>query len=175
MDNLCHTLAGAALGEAGLKQRTAFGMATLMIASNLPDVDVAVFATDTLAMSFRRGWTHGVIGQLVLPPVHQPDGTLGSRRGGDHRTGRRQRRDGEARRREARLAVAKQRRAGIEPAVVGAGQGGRVGDSAASYPRRQALSIGQRNALIWRRNGKVYRTCLQTLQARRHEALPQGR
>jgi inner membrane protein len=69
MDNLCHTLAGAALGEAGLKHRTAMGMATLIIASNLPDVDVAVFATDTLAMSFRRGWTHGVLALAILPAV----------------------------------------------------------------------------------------------------------
>ena len=28
-----------------------------------------VFATDTLAMSFRRGWTHGVLAQLTLPIV----------------------------------------------------------------------------------------------------------
>jgi inner membrane protein len=69
MDNLCHTLAGAALGEAGLKRRTAMGTATLMIASNLPDIDVAVFATDTLAMSFRRGWTHGVLALAVLPAI----------------------------------------------------------------------------------------------------------
>lgn len=69
MDNLCHTLAGAALGEAGLKHRTALGMSTLIIASNLPDVDVAVFATDVLAMSFRRGWTHGVLAMGVLPAV----------------------------------------------------------------------------------------------------------
>ena len=69
MDNLCHTLAGAALGEAGLKRQTRLGMATLMIASNLPDIDVAVFATDTLAMSFRRGWTHGVLAMAVLPAV----------------------------------------------------------------------------------------------------------
>jgi inner membrane protein len=69
MDNLCHTLAGAALGEAGLKRRTALGSATLMLASNLPDIDVAVFATDTLAMSFRRGWTHGVVAQVVLPAL----------------------------------------------------------------------------------------------------------
>ena len=67
MDNLCHTLAGAALGEAGLKRQTALGMGTLLIASNLPDIDVAVFATDTLAMSFRRGWTHGVLAMAVLP------------------------------------------------------------------------------------------------------------
>lgn len=67
MDNLCHSLAGAALGEAGLKQRTALGMSTLIIASNLPDIDVGVFATSTLAMSFRRGWTHGVLALVVLP------------------------------------------------------------------------------------------------------------
>ena len=69
MDNLCHTLAGAALGEAGLRRRTAMGTATLLIASNLPDIDVAVFATDTLAMSFRRGWTHGVLALAILPAL----------------------------------------------------------------------------------------------------------
>ena len=42
-------------------------MSTLVIANNLPDVDVGVFATQTLAMSFRRGWTHGVLAQLTLP------------------------------------------------------------------------------------------------------------
>jgi inner membrane protein len=67
MDNLCHTLAGAALGDAGLKRRTARGMATLLIASNIPDVDVLVFVTDTLPVSFRRGWTHGVLAMAVLP------------------------------------------------------------------------------------------------------------
>jgi inner membrane protein len=67
MDNLCHTLAGAALADAGLKRYTSRGMATLVIASNLPDIDVLVFATDTLPMSFRRGWTHGVLAMAVLP------------------------------------------------------------------------------------------------------------
>jgi len=67
MDNLCHTLAGAALGKAGLATRTRYGMATLMISANLPDIDVAVFLTDTLPMSFRRGWTHGVLAQVLLP------------------------------------------------------------------------------------------------------------
>ncbi|MEQ1575642.1 MAG: metal-dependent hydrolase, partial [Vicinamibacterales bacterium] len=67
MDNLCHTLVGAALGEAGLKRRTRFGCATLMIASNLPDLDVLVFATDAPAVAFRRGWTHGLVGQALLP------------------------------------------------------------------------------------------------------------
>jgi inner membrane protein len=67
MDNVCHSLLGAALGKAGLARRTALGMSTLVIANNLPDIDVAVFATDTLAMSFRRGWTHGVLAQASLP------------------------------------------------------------------------------------------------------------
>ena len=67
MDNLCHTLAGAALGKAGLASRTRYGMATLMVSANLPDIDVAVFLTDTLPMSFRRGWTHGILAQLTLP------------------------------------------------------------------------------------------------------------
>ena len=58
---------GAALGRAGLARHTPLGMSTLIIANNLPDVDVGVFATDTLAMSFRRGWTHGVLAQLTLP------------------------------------------------------------------------------------------------------------
>ena len=69
MDNLCHTLTGAALGKAGLAERTRFGMATLMVAANLPDIDVGVFLTDTLPVSFRRGWTHGVLAQVTLPIV----------------------------------------------------------------------------------------------------------
>ncbi len=67
MDNLCHTLAGAALGEAGLNRRTRLAATTLMIASNLPDIDVLVFATGTPPVAFRRGWTHGVLAQVLLP------------------------------------------------------------------------------------------------------------
>ena len=67
MDNVCHTLTGAALGEAGLKRRTRYGSAALMISANLPDLDVLVFASDTMPVSFRRGWTHGIAAQLLLP------------------------------------------------------------------------------------------------------------
>ena len=67
MDNLCHTLAGAAIGEAGLKGRTRFGNPALIIAANLPDVDVLVFLTGTPPVAFRRGWTHGVLAQALLP------------------------------------------------------------------------------------------------------------
>lgn len=69
MDNFCHTLVGAAFGEAGLKRKTRFGNPTLMIAANLPDLDVLSFFTDTDPISFRRGWTHGVYAQLALPVV----------------------------------------------------------------------------------------------------------
>ncbi len=67
MDNVCHTLVGAAIGRAGLAQRTRFGAAALMISANIPDLDVLVFATNTLAVSFRRGWTHGIVAQIGLP------------------------------------------------------------------------------------------------------------
>jgi len=67
MDNVCHTLVGAALGEAGLKRGSRWGAAALMISANIPDLDVLVFATDTPSVSFRRGWTHGILAQLALP------------------------------------------------------------------------------------------------------------
>jgi membrane-bound metal-dependent hydrolase YbcI (DUF457 family) len=67
MDNLCHTLVGAAIGYAGLRRTTRLANATLMIAANLPDLDVLVLATDTPSVAFRRGWTHGVLAQLALP------------------------------------------------------------------------------------------------------------
>jgi inner membrane protein len=67
MDNLCHTLVGAAFGEAGLKYRTRFGNAVLMVAANLPDVDALGFASAVPSVAFRRGWTHGVLAQALLP------------------------------------------------------------------------------------------------------------
>jgi inner membrane protein len=67
MDNICHTLVGLAMGEAGLKHKTRYGNAALMIAANIPDVDVLVFLTDTPSVEFRRGWTHGILAQLLLP------------------------------------------------------------------------------------------------------------
>jgi inner membrane protein len=67
MDNLCHTLVGAAAGEAGLKHRARYGNAVLMLAANLPDIDVLGFAGGTPAVAIRRGWTHGVLAQALLP------------------------------------------------------------------------------------------------------------
>jgi hypothetical protein len=68
LDNLAHTLAGAALGEAGLKKKTGLGMATLIIAANLADIDaLGLLFGENLA--WRRGWTHGPVAMLMLPPV----------------------------------------------------------------------------------------------------------
>jgi inner membrane protein len=66
MDNLCHTLVGAALAEAGLKRRTSLGTATLMIGANLPDIDVLAIPLGH-DLGFRRGLTHGVPALIVLP------------------------------------------------------------------------------------------------------------
>jgi inner membrane protein len=71
LDNLCHTLVGAALGEAGLKHRTPLATATLLIGANLPDVDAwtYAFSDGPTALAFRRGWTHGVLAMAALPVV----------------------------------------------------------------------------------------------------------
>jgi inner membrane protein len=68
VDPVAHTLAGAALAKAGLDRRTALALPTLLIAANLPDVDVAAYWWgETSALAFRRGWTHGVLALVVLP------------------------------------------------------------------------------------------------------------
>jgi inner membrane protein len=68
MDNLCHTLVGAALAEAGLRRRTPLAVPTLLIGANLPDLDALAYFRDPLfALTFRRGWTHGMLAVAVLP------------------------------------------------------------------------------------------------------------
>lgn len=67
MDNLTHSLIGAALGQMGLKRKTALAMPTLIIAANIPDIDAGctIYGIESLAM--RRGLTHGPIAMLILP------------------------------------------------------------------------------------------------------------
>lgn len=68
MDPITHTLAGATMARAGLDRRTPLAMATLMLAANAPDIDIAaMFVGDYTALAWRRGWTHGPIAMLVLP------------------------------------------------------------------------------------------------------------
>lgn len=68
MDNITHTLVGAALAEAGLKRRTALGAATLMIGANFPDIDVLGLAFPD-SIDIRRGVTHGFPALALLPLV----------------------------------------------------------------------------------------------------------
>jgi inner membrane protein len=68
VDNLCHTLVGGILAQAGLKRRTAGATATLLLAANLPDVDVLAIPFGR-GLEWRRGWTHGPVGMLVGPLV----------------------------------------------------------------------------------------------------------
>lgn len=67
MDNLTHSLAGALLGQMGLKKKTGLAIPTLILAANLPDIDAgcAIYGIESLSM--RRGVTHGPIALLLLP------------------------------------------------------------------------------------------------------------
>ncbi|WP_299328210.1 metal-dependent hydrolase [Parasphingopyxis sp.] len=68
MDNLTHGLTGAVLGQLGLKKKTGLGMATLIIAANLPDIDaLATLFGEYQSLALRRGVAHGPFGVLILP------------------------------------------------------------------------------------------------------------
>lgn len=67
MDNLTHSMIGAALGQAGLKKLSGLGMPTLIIAANIPDLDAACSVYGIQSLEMRRGLTHGPIAMLVLP------------------------------------------------------------------------------------------------------------
>lgn len=68
MDPIAHTLFGATLAETGLKRRTRYATATLLIGANLPDIDaVAGLWGDDFSLFFRRGHTHGIVALVVLP------------------------------------------------------------------------------------------------------------
>jgi inner membrane protein len=70
LDNLTHSLAGAVLGQMGLKKKTGLGMATLIIAANIPDIDAAATLLGGIQhLAIRRGITHGPIAMLLLPLV----------------------------------------------------------------------------------------------------------
>jgi inner membrane protein len=71
MDNITHSLIGAAIGQTGLKKLSGLGMATLIIAANIPDIDAACFLwlEGHEHLAFRRGITHGPIAMLLLPAL----------------------------------------------------------------------------------------------------------
>jgi inner membrane protein len=71
MDNLTHSLVGAALAEAGPRDRFALATPTLILAANVPDVDVVSYliGDEFAALAWRRGITHGVPALLLWPFV----------------------------------------------------------------------------------------------------------
>lgn len=70
LDNLTHSLVGAAIGKAGAERVTPLATATLVVAANIPDIDMVGFVRgEYFSLAFRRGITHGWPALLVLPFV----------------------------------------------------------------------------------------------------------
>lgn len=68
MDNFTHSLTGWALGQAGLKNRTRKGLAALVLGANMPDIDVFFGWVPWLPLATHRGFTHGLVGGVMLMP-----------------------------------------------------------------------------------------------------------
>lgn len=67
MDNLTHTLAGIALSQAGFNRKTRFSTLALVVASNLPDVDLAwSFGGGATYLNDHRDITHSIVGVVAL-------------------------------------------------------------------------------------------------------------
>jgi len=63
-------MAGWALGQAGLKTTTRKGLAALILAANMPDIDVFFGNAPWDPLAIHRGFTHGLVGGvLVMPPI----------------------------------------------------------------------------------------------------------
>ena len=69
MDNLTHSLAGWALGQAGLKTKSRKGLAALILGANMPDIDVFLGWAPWAPLATHRGFTHGIGGVLLMPPI----------------------------------------------------------------------------------------------------------
>ncbi|MEO5612250.1 MAG: metal-dependent hydrolase [Sphingomicrobium sp.] len=70
MDNITHSLVGWSLGQAGLKTKTRKGLAVLILGANMPDIDVFFGRVGWAPLAMHRGFTHGLVGGLiVMPPL----------------------------------------------------------------------------------------------------------
>ena len=68
LDNLTHSLVGAAISKVGVERATPLATATLVVAANAPDIDMLSYiGGEYFALTFRRGITHGWPALLVLP------------------------------------------------------------------------------------------------------------
>jgi inner membrane protein len=68
MDNITHSLAGWALGQAGLKTQTRKGLAVLILGANMPDIDVFLGWAGWEPLAMHRGFTHSLVGGVVVMP-----------------------------------------------------------------------------------------------------------
>lgn len=68
MDNLTHSLVGWALAETGLKRLTRKGLAACVLAANMPDIDVFFGWAPWAPLAMHRGFTHGLVGGVLLMP-----------------------------------------------------------------------------------------------------------
>jgi inner membrane protein len=68
MENLAHTLLGLSIAKAGLERATPLATTTLVVSSNLPDIDVLSRLEDGTVgyLEYHRGFTHGFVGLAVL-------------------------------------------------------------------------------------------------------------
>ena len=70
MDNLTHTLAAVAMSQAGLRRFTPHATITLIVASNLSDLDiVTVLQGSTAYLEHHRGITHSLVGVTALAGI----------------------------------------------------------------------------------------------------------
>lgn len=70
MDPITHTLVGAALAQTGLRNRTRYAAAALVIGAVLPDIDgLCMLGGTDFSLGCRRGWTHGVLAMAVMPAL----------------------------------------------------------------------------------------------------------
>ena len=67
MDNLTHSLFGWTIARAGLGRKLPYATATLIVASNIPDVDIIAGLRDGVDyLAVHRGPTHGPLGVVGL-------------------------------------------------------------------------------------------------------------
>jgi len=70
MDNLTHSLVAATLGRTGLREKVPGGTVSLIAAANLADLDVvSSFWGNLYYLTYHRGFSHSVVGTLILAAV----------------------------------------------------------------------------------------------------------
>ena len=59
-------MAGWVLGQAGLKTKTRKGLAALILGANMPDIDVFFGNAPWDPLAIHRGFTHGIVGGVLI-------------------------------------------------------------------------------------------------------------